>query len=202
MHHGPQPNGYESCVKALTWVLQHLAGSPGSSLSCSASPCHSFKLSLLLALILSLRVFPLRSLTNQKTSCFWPLSFTEGHLIITATNATFRFARQYNRPTKPSPAPRTLQPDTKINQFFLKTLGNCAYYSVSGRAVCALTTVWSLSCLCVCWSWLSRYRSMYPWYITDCVPWIEEAGRTTDTSVIPALFLGDADWQEHYLCFT
>lgn len=26
------------------------------------------------------------------------------------TNCTFRFARQYNRPTKPSPAPRTLQP--------------------------------------------------------------------------------------------
>lgn len=30
-------------------------------------------------------------------------------------------------------------------------------------------------------------------YITDCVPWSEEARRTADTSVIAALSLGDAD---------
>lgn len=30
-------------------------------------------------------------------------------------------------------------------------------------------------------------------YITDCVPWSEEAGRTADTSVITVLSLGDAD---------
>lgn len=54
------------------------------SLSLSLYFYVSHSSSLLLALILSLRIFPLHSLTNKKTSCFWPLSFTKGHLIITA----------------------------------------------------------------------------------------------------------------------
>lgn len=34
------------------------------------------------------------------------------------SNRTFRFARQYNGPTKPSPAPRTLQPDPELKRVF------------------------------------------------------------------------------------
>lgn len=34
------------------------------------------------------------------------------------SNRTFRFARQYNGPTKPSPAPRTLRPDPELKRGF------------------------------------------------------------------------------------
>lgn len=105
------------CIKALMWVLQPLASSTGSSISASA--CHSFKLPFCPAQILSLWVFPLRSLTNRNTSCFWPLSFTKQHLIPAAINTTSRFARQYKRLTEPSHAPKTVPADSTINQVFV-----------------------------------------------------------------------------------
>lgn len=63
------------------------------ALSWSAFPCHSSKLSLFPVLPRGLWVFPLHSRSNPKASCFWPLRFTEGYLIITATNTTLGVAR-------------------------------------------------------------------------------------------------------------
>lgn len=83
MYHGPQPNRYRGCVKELTWVFATFSW---QRWQLSLPFCLSMSLiqALFLALILSLWVFPLHSLTNKETSCFWPLRFTKGHLIITA----------------------------------------------------------------------------------------------------------------------
>lgn len=118
MHHGPQPNGYQGCVKNLTWVLQPLVGSAGSSLSHSSSQCLSFKLCLSRSIseLVGISIAQSNQQKDQLLLAFKPYQGTFNHHSF--TNRTFRFARQYNGPTKPSPAPRTLQPDAELNWVF------------------------------------------------------------------------------------
>lgn len=185
--------GPQIFIKVVEMHLHEFQLAALVALSWSAFPCHSSKLSLFPVLPRGLWVFPLHSWSNPKASCFWPLRFTEGYLIITATNTTLRVARWYKEPTKPSPSPRTFLPDTKINLYFF----------ISKHWLIVHTAVWveGLSIffhpLCVCRDWQSRNRRKS----TVCVPCREEARRTTDTSDIP-VFLKDADWQEHFHHFT
>lgn len=131
MHHGPRPNWYRGCIKELTWILQPLVGSAGS-----LSPCLSFNFSLSRSNSALVGISIARS-NQQKDQLLLAFELYQGTFNHHSfTNCTFRFARQYNGPTKPSPAPRTLQPGAELNRVISHN-SNCAYYSVSGRAVCA-----------------------------------------------------------------
>ena len=119
-------------------VLQPLVGSIGSSLSLSAPPRLSVKLSLSRSNSELVDISIAQS-NQQKDQLLLAFEFYQGTFNHHSfSNRTFRFARQYNGPTKPSPAPTTIEPDTVESLFFLlKTVHNYAYCSVTGRAVCA-----------------------------------------------------------------
>lgn len=80
-----------------------------------------------------LRVFPLHSRSNLKGQLL--LAFEIHQRIF--NYCCCLVCQMIQKPTKPSPSLRTSPPDAKINLYFFhfKTLVDCGYRSLSGRAV-------------------------------------------------------------------
>lgn len=89
--------------EALAWVLQPLVGSVGSSRSCFASPCLSSELSLSRSNseLVGISIAQSNQQKDQLLLAFELYQGTFNHHSF--TNGTLGFARQYKRPTKPSP---------------------------------------------------------------------------------------------------